>query len=264
MYIRTTEPMKRVHLKWRLFHSSNVRVIFRLNEPKSKFRNGVNVFLSVIMLLAMNYQMLVPMEWDGMEEYLNEKIEERFLSAIYNNQDEIQTPRNGVIVRKELPNLYYPSIDFSFFQPWMCYTAITSTTSQAWSIVRSERAYSDNYGFRRFKIPDDQFKVDGEDDYLIALGNYYKEKGLLGQRYLIVTENGMYTAITGDEKDDAHTDDHQMFSRHGRNLEYAGVIEWIIDRNSENLPDSVWNTGTVTNGPIHKFHGEILSIYRIS
>ena len=48
----------------------------------------------------------------------------------------------------------------------------------------------------------DQFTIDGQDDYMIALGTFYKEKGTAGNRYLIETTTGAYTAITGSEKAD--------------------------------------------------------------
>ena len=47
-------------------------------------------------------------------------------------------------------------------------------------------AWTDEYGLRRYKVSEDQFTINGKDDYVIALGTYYKEKGTAGSRYIIV------------------------------------------------------------------------------
>jgi hypothetical protein len=166
------------------------------------------------------------------------------------------------LVRYDLPDVYYDDIDYSTFQPYMCYSSITNKTTQAWKVVHSGNAYTDSNGFRRYKIRDDQFSVNGEDDYVVALGTYYKEKGTCGSRYLVVTSTGMYTAITGDEKSDNHTDEMHMFTVHGGGKK-AGLIEWIVDMDSNKVPLSIQRMGSVTNGPIEELQGKILYIYKI-
>lgn len=169
---------------------------------------------------------------------------------------------NGaVLTRYDLPDKYYPGIDFSSFQPYMGYKCITNKSSPAYSITRSDRAYNDEYGMRRYQTTNDQFTIDGQDDYVIALGTFYKEKGTAGSRYLIVTTTGMYTAIAGDEKSDSHTDSRHMFSLH-QDGSCAGIIEWIVDQ--ENLERSMKRAGTITAGPIVPLQGEILHIYGIN
>lgn len=167
----------------------------------------------------------------------------------------------SVLRRYDLPDKYYPGIDFSSFQPYMGYKCITNKSSQAYKITRSEMAYNDEYGMRRYRTTPDQFTINGQDDYVIALGTFYKEKGTAGSRYLIVTSTGMYTAITGDEKSDAHTDPRHMFSTH-QDGSCAGIIEWIVDQ--ENLESSMRRAGTITAGPIEPLKGEILHIYGIN
>jgi len=166
---------------------------------------------------------------------------------------------NAMMTRYDLPNVYYEGIDFSSFQPYMYYTAITNTSAPAYHIVHSQNCYTDEFGLRRYKVTEDQFSIDGQDDYVIALGTYYKPKGVVGNRYLIVTTNGMYTAITGDEKADYHTDSMHMFTSHGNNK--AGIIEWIVDYG--NLAYGMRQSGTVTIGGPEVVAGEILYIYGI-
>lgn len=166
-----------------------------------------------------------------------------------------------ILTRYDLPDKYYPGIDFSSFQPYMGYKCITSKSSPAYKVTRSEYAYNDEYGMRRYQTTDDQFTIDGQDDYVIALGTFYKEKGTAGSRYLIVTTTGMYTAIAGDEKSDSHTDSRHMFSLH-QDGSCAGIIEWIVDQ--ENLESTMKRAGTITAGPIVPLQGEILHIYGIN
>lgn len=167
---------------------------------------------------------------------------------------------DNTLIRHDLPSKYYPNLDFSSFQPYMCYTKITNTSAPAYHIVNSDLCYTDEFGIRRYKTNDSQFTVNGEDDYVIALGTFYKEKGLVGNRYLIVTSTGMYTAITGDEKSDAHTDSRHMFTMHDGNTK-AGIIEWIVDQ--PNLNQTIKMAGTVTVGGPEVLRGEILYIYEI-
>jgi hypothetical protein len=169
---------------------------------------------------------------------------------------------NGVkLKRYNLPDAYYTGIDFSTFQPYMDYRYVSNPDSASYSVVYSSKAYIDEYGLRRLTTSDSQFTINGQDDYMVGLGTYYKPKGVAGLRYLIVTSTGMYTCVTGDEKDDRDTDSHNMFSTHGNNNEYAGIIEWIVDTKSLNR--SIKRAGTVTAGPITELQGEIKYIYMI-
>lgn len=166
---------------------------------------------------------------------------------------------DSTLTRHDLPSVYYSDLDFSSFQPYMPYTAITNTSAPAYNVVYSEDCYTDEMGFRRYKTDDSQFTIDGQDDYVIALGTFYKEKGMVGNRYLIVTSTGMYTAKTGDEKSDRHTDEMHMFTIHDGDK--AGIIEWIVDY--QNLDPTIKRAGTVTIGGPEILQGEILHIYEI-
>lgn len=170
---------------------------------------------------------------------------------------------NGIytLQRYDLPDKYYPGIDYSSFQPYMSYELITDKDSSAYEISHSENAYTDQYGLRRYKTSNEQFTINGEDDYIVALGTFYKEKGICGSRYLIVTTTGMFTVITGDEKSDIHTDEENMFSLH-KNGTCAGMIEWIVDTDS--LESTMKRSGTITAGPVTPMQGEIIHIYGIN
>lgn len=162
----------------------------------------------------------------------------------------------------DLPNVYYGDIDFSSFQPYEDYSMITNPKSAAYAVTRSDLAYNDENGLRRYTVSEDQFSIDGKDDYVIALGTFYKPKGTCGQRYLIVTTTGSYTAIAGDEKADQHTEDMNMFTWH-RNGKTAGIIEWIVDMDT--LDRSMRRSGNIATpkGPVEELKGDILYIYLI-
>lgn len=170
--------------------------------------------------------------------------------------------KNDLFTKQTLPTEYYPNLDFSSFQPFMDYKKVTDSTSPAYSITRSDNAYNDQYGFRRYRTSKDQFTINGQDDYVVALGTFYKEKGTCGSRYLVVTSTGMFTVITGDEKADKDTDEMNMFSRHGEDSDLGSIIEWIVDQ--DNLYRDIMFTGTVTASPVKAIKGEILYLYKIN
>lgn len=166
----------------------------------------------------------------------------------------------ALLTRYKTPDEFYENIDYNTMQPYMSYNAITDTTSQAYEITHSENAYTDDLGYRRYKVSDEQFSIDGNDDYIIALGTYYKEKGTCGDRWLIITTTGMYTAITGDEKADKDTDELHMVHKHtdGR----YSLIEWIVDTNK--LESLVKAMGSVRYSSVAAMNGDILYMYKIT
>lgn len=167
----------------------------------------------------------------------------------------------GTLTRFNTPDVYYPGLDYSSFQPYMSYKVIKDRTSAAWKVVSDPRMYIDENGMCRFETDSDtQFTIDGQDDFVIALGTYYKPKGTCGDRWLVVTTTGAYTAITGDEKSDAHTDEYHMFSSH-KDGTCGGIIEWLVDTST--LDSMAKRMGTLTHGPVESIHGDILYIYRI-
>ena len=172
--------------------------------------------------------------------------------------DEIST--NGIILtRYSLPSEYYPNIDFQSMQPFMSYKMVTNKATEAYKMCHSDLSYIDENGLLRHEVADDQFSINGQDDYVIALGTYYKERSHCGERFLIVTSTGMYTAITGDEKADKHTDKHHMVHDHCDGT--YSLIEFIVDTPS--LEELVRLTGTLRNSSIEAFQGDILHIYKI-
>ena len=163
------------------------------------------------------------------------------------------------LVRFDLPSKYYPSMNFSTMQPYMSYKTITNKSSEAYKVCNSEKAYTDANGYRRSKVSVNEFSINGEDDYVIALGTYYKPRGTCGDRWLIVTSNGMYTAITGDEKADKDTDRHHMVHPHG-NGKYS-LVEFIVD--SKQLEPISKKMGPVYYSEVGNIGGEILYVYSI-
>lgn len=164
------------------------------------------------------------------------------------------------LIKYDLPSKYYNSIDFSSFQPYMAYTKVRNKSTPAYKINYSENAYTDENGFRRFRTTEDQFTINGEDDYIVALGTYYKEKGTAGQRYMVITTMGMYTIIAGDEKADKDTDTMNMFSYH-KGGTCGAIIEWIVD--DKCLHHDIRHEGTATEGPVRAIQGRIMYIYKI-
>lgn len=166
---------------------------------------------------------------------------------------------DAILYEMKLPSEYY-NIDYSSFQPFEPYDAITNKNSPAYRFNRDERCYTDSDGFRRWKITEEQFSVDGIDDYVVALGTFYKTKDTVGERFLIVTDTGSFTIITGDEKADKDTNETNMFTIHKHGT-CAGVIEYIVDLRY--LNHDVKSNGTATAGPNEAMHGNILHIYKI-
>jgi len=165
-----------------------------------------------------------------------------------------------ILINYDLPSKYYNDKDFSSFQPYMDYHHITDETSSAYAVTRSDNAYVDEYGMLRYSLKEDQFSIDGKDDFVIALGTFYKSSEKCGERFLIVTSTGMYTATTGDTKDGKHTDQYHMFSSHCKGTK-AGLIEWLVD--VDKLEDLPKRAGSITYSSHEELQGEILYIYKI-
>lgn len=189
---------------------------------------------------------------------MNSKIESKEKEIVSSLDNIVQNNVN--LIQCKLPSDYYENIDFSSFQPFMSYRKVTDVTSPSYKVCYNDNSYTDENGFRRYRVTFDQFSVDGQDDYVVALGTFYKEKGTAGSRFLIETTTGSYTVITGGEKADEDTDEMNMFSYHCDGTT-AGIIEWIVDENK--LHPDIKYAGTVTRGPVEAMHGDIIAIYRI-
>lgn len=164
-----------------------------------------------------------------------------------------------------LPSEYYgKSINFSSFYPFEYYTDITNKKSKAYKITRSDNSYTDENGLRRYALSEGEFSIDGKDDYLVAMGTFYKPHGTIGNRYVIETTTGSYTVRTADEKSDSHTDTMNMFTTHGGG-KYAAILEFIVD--GKTLDPSIKASGTITKGEEIESairEGKIIHIYEIS
>jgi hypothetical protein len=181
---------------------------------------------------------------------------------IENIGNEVINIESGKLVKYPLPVDYGDNINIASFKPYEDYRAITKRSSAAYRVSHSASAYTDTNGFRRFTLQENQFTVnDSGDDYLVALGSAYTRDGIEGQRFLIVGENGMYTAKIGDHKSDLHTDAKRMYSSHGVNRQYGGLIEFIV--NTSTLEKSIRNSGSVNSSSISQLTGNITAIYMI-
>lgn len=166
---------------------------------------------------------------------------------------------NNILVNYDLPSSKYVNMDFSSFQPFMDYKKVTNESTPAYAVCHSENAYTDENGLRRMRLSKDDFRIDGQDDYIVALGTFYKTKGTAGQRYLVVTSTGMFTITAGDEKSDNDTDQYNMVTTHAIS---SSMIEWIVD--TKVLNKDVLRTGDVTEAPVKAIQGEIQYIYEIT
>lgn len=166
---------------------------------------------------------------------------------------------NHTLKKYHLPNQYYGNIDFYSFLAYMSYKSITRKNSSSYKIVHSDLAYTDKLGYRRYKIQSSHLSVNNQDDYIVAVGNFYKEKGSSGDRFLVITDTGMYTIIIGDEKSNNHTDKLNMFTYHGKGK--VNVLEFIVD--TKKLESSVKRMGSVTASSVKEISGKLLFLYKI-
>ena len=128
-----------------------------------------------------------------------------------------------------------PNIDTSF-KSFMDYRTITSRGSRQYQL--QQQAYTDESGFRRIGKY-----------YLVAMGTYYSEQA--GKKFIVELENGnTIFVMTGDIKQDVHTDENNQYVLHNGN-----VIEFIVD--GDDIPDKFWVTGSVGHGILK---GQIKSI----
>ncbi|MDR0947100.1 MAG: hypothetical protein LBM87_05085 [Ruminococcus sp.] len=148
------------------------------------------------------------------------------IHKIYTPPPEINEPESippGIAL--EIPELE------SDFKAFMSYKAITDKTAPQWEYRLN--AYTDEHGLRRI-----------EEDYLVAMGTYYASS--VGERFRITLETGsIFTVMTGDIKDDAHTDPEKMYTpakQDGKPC--ANVLEFIVD--TDKLADEVLTLGTVS------------------
>lgn len=96
---------------------------------------------------------------------------------------------------------------------YMYYTSVTDTTSNQYSLLYGESAYTDvNSGIRMVG-----------DRYCVALGSYYTTT--IGQKVDVVLEDGsVIKCILGDCKADCHTNNTHQYA-----IGTGNVVEFIVD-----------------------------------
>lgn len=117
----------------------------------------------------------------------------------------IDCENKAIIILHELPDNITGE-----FKTYMPYTAIKDPRSYQWKL--QQRATTDSRGYRMY-----------DDRYMIALGTHYAPRA--GVLIDIVLEDGTHIpCITGDVKDNRHTDSTNRYITHNGN-----VVEFIVD-----------------------------------
>lgn len=124
------------------------------------------------------------------------------------------------------------------FKSYMDYRTITSPTSKQYAMQQD--AWTDELGLRRYG-----------DYYMVALGTFYAEG--CGETFRITLDSGFtFDAITGDIKDDKHTDEKHQH-RNGV------IVEFIVD--SKEISKTCRVMGDMSYAG---FSGHIESIQRLN
>lgn len=153
--------------------------------------------------------------------------------------------------------------DYSTMQPYEDVNCITNESTSAFQVTHDDATYIDHYGLLRYnRNASTEFTVDGKDDYVVALGTFYKGEGTpCGGRFLIVTDRGEYTVTVGDEKDDQHTGKYHMYSEHAGK---AGLIEFIVDEDTLDPTSKAMGSIFFMPQSLGGIGGNIHYIYKIS
>lgn len=153
--------------------------------------------------------------------------------------------------------------DFNSMQPYEDVSCISNESTSAFQVTHNDATYIDHYGLLRYnRNASTEFTVDGKDDYVVALGTFYKGEGTpCGGRFLIVTDRGSYTVTVGDEKDNIHTGKYHMYSDHDGK---AGLIEFIVDEDSLESTSKAMGSIFFMPNELGGVGGNIHYIYKIS
>lgn len=133
------------------------------------------------------------------------------------------------------------------FKAYMDYRTITDEKAPQWKY--RELAHTDDNGFRRIA-----------DDYVVALGTYYATG--VGERFRVTLDTGVsFTVITGDIKDNKHTDPTNRYTPifNGNKSLGGCVVEFLVD--IEKLDKNAKLLGTVSY--FDEFEGDIAKIEKL-
>lgn len=143
-----------------------------------------------------------------------------------------------------------------WFKTYTNYTSYSAEGTPAYKL--QQVAYTNEEGLR-------VIKVEGVTDeaYLIAMGTYYTgDEKTAGEVFVITLDNGtVIYCVTGDVKQDIHTDSMHQYRLEGTDIKYANIVEFIIDKNHENLVGKL-STGTVGEA-VKKLDGKIVEIRKL-
>lgn len=126
------------------------------------------------------------------------------------------------------------------FKSYMSYESIKLESSPAYKL--QQIAVTDERGFRRVEV-----EGLSEPAYVVALGTYYTGGSQnVGDVFAVTLDNGtVIYCITGDVKQDIHTDINNQYRLDGTNIENANIIEFVIDTNNNPYLDELRKFGNV-------------------
>lgn len=205
---------------------------------------------------------IVPMMLEEAANQVEEVVQPTYEELVKNQIGNYQFTINGTtFTMQTLPSAYYGNIDFSSYSAYMGKGAVTNTTSKAYKFLNSPYTYIGDYGlYRRCVDTTSQFYVNGQDDYVVALGTFYNKNQNTGERFLVVTTTGWFTITTGDAQANRDTDKYNMFILGPKGK--ASMIEYIV--NTRSLHPSIRTSGNVVEGPDPNIKGKILYMYKMS
>ena len=136
---------------------------------------------------------------------------------------------NKSIVRYDIPAKYYDDINFSLFKMLSYYNLPSAGKGDiGLNVIRGEKLYTDDYGFIRYIPGNGQFAINNQPDYVIS-NDIFSQKEINGNRYLIVTNSGMYTIITDDERDEVYSDQRGSYTPRFSGLTGNDTIEKVYN-----------------------------------
>lgn len=172
---------------------------------------------------------------------LSATTEFKCIEAIFTSIDESKVGgKSGEGEYGETNNVYWEKKDIPTLadaqkgKSMESYTAITATGTLNYKISHSGE--SQENGLRRYH----------EHFYILAMGTYY---GGVGTYVKVALENGKTIyAILGDQKDDVHTDNRHMYTRHDYSLLEFQVDPSIINCSGSNPDTDAFNRAIEEDG----------------
>lgn len=157
---------------------------------------------------------------------------------IFRNEEEKNNYYDLIIMLVDAEVMDLPSDVKGTFKSFMPYTMITDKTTNQYNLQQD--AITDDRGFRRIVVGDLS-----QPAYMVALGTYYS-RGQVGDTFVVTLDNGnVFYCVTGDIKQDIHTDSLNQYRLEGTNIDNANIIEFIMDSDDDSYHDKLYTYGNV-------------------